>query len=386
MPELFRYAPHPRIAQRQAAPPAKVVDERRLDHPNPLVRFNARFGLLITLVVGTMWCAYLFTFIALLALPDALRQGTYWIIVWISWKLPFSVLLPIIIVGQNIQGEGVRQACRGDLQGLRGSAARGHPDPGAPHRPGRGDRHHPRATRAARHGALTPCAWRSSTTTATPFGRSRASRSRRPRGDRLHGPHRRRGRAARRLDGIEALVLIRERTAVRAPLLARLDELQLISQRSVYPHVDVAACTDLGIVVSSDLHVGTPSYATAELTWALVLAAARDLPAQVASMRAGGWQTAVGTTLRGRTLGVLGYGRIGAVVAGYAAAFGMPVLAWGGDGSRARARADGIEFASDKGELFERADVVTVHLRLVDATRGASPPPTSHGCRRGRSS
>jgi hypothetical protein len=105
MPELFHYVPHPRIEQHRAAQPVKVRDQRRLDHPNPVVRFNARFGLWITIVVGTMWCAYLFTGIALVALPDAVKQGTYFIVVWLSSSFLQLVLLPIIIVGQNIQAK-----------------------------------------------------------------------------------------------------------------------------------------------------------------------------------------------------------------------------------------------------------------------------------------
>jgi D-3-phosphoglycerate dehydrogenase / 2-oxoglutarate reductase len=145
---------------------------------------------------------------------------------------------------------------------------------------------------------------------------------------------------AERLKDTECLVLIRERTAIRADLLERLPKLKLISQRSVYPHIDVEACTRLGIVVSSSQHVGTPSYAAAELTWALILAAARQLPQQMAALNAGRWQIGVGTTLRGKTLGVFGYGRIGATVAGYGKAFGMNVVAWAREQSLARARAE----------------------------------------------
>jgi Protein of unknown function (DUF1003) len=105
MPEPFHYVPHPRIELRRAAKPVRTSDERRLDHPNPIVRFNARFGLLITVVVGTMWCAYLFTAIALFALPDAVKAGTYYIVVWLSSSFLQLVLLPIIIVGQNIQAK-----------------------------------------------------------------------------------------------------------------------------------------------------------------------------------------------------------------------------------------------------------------------------------------
>jgi D-3-phosphoglycerate dehydrogenase len=175
---------------------------------------------------------------------------------------------------------------------------------------------------------------------------------------------------AERLRDTEALVLIRERTEIRAPLLRRLPKLRLISQRSVYPHIDVDACTELGVVVSSSMHAGTPSYAAAELTWALVLAAMRQLPEQVAALKAGRWQAGVGHTLRGKRLGIYGYGRIGCVVAGYAKAFGMNVWVWARRGSRERARADGHAAAPSKETFFSECDVVSLHMRLVDATRG----------------
>ncbi len=175
---------------------------------------------------------------------------------------------------------------------------------------------------------------------------------------------------ADRLRDTEALVLIRERTQVRAPLLERLPGLRLISQRSVYPHIDIADCTRLGIVVSSSQHPDTPSHATAELTWGLVLAAARQIPQQIASLRAGQWQMGVGSTLRGKTLGIYGYGRIGAVVAGYGKAFGMNVLVWARPESLSRARADGYATAPDKAAFFEQCDVISLHMRLVDTTRG----------------
>ena len=175
---------------------------------------------------------------------------------------------------------------------------------------------------------------------------------------------------ADRLHDCEALVLIRERTEIRAPLLERLPELRLISQRSVYPHIDVDACTRLGIVVSSNLHAGSPSYATAELTWALVLAAMRQLPQQVASLKAGSWQAGVGRTVSFKTLGIYGYGRIGKVVAGYGHAFGMNVVVWASETSRAKATADGIAVADSKETFFRTCDIVSLHMRLVDATRG----------------
>jgi D-3-phosphoglycerate dehydrogenase / 2-oxoglutarate reductase len=175
---------------------------------------------------------------------------------------------------------------------------------------------------------------------------------------------------AARLEDAECLVLIRERTAIRAPLLERLPRLRVISQRSVYPHIDVEACTRRGVVVSSSQHAGTPSYAAAELTWALILAAARQLPQQMAALKAGKWQIGVGTTLRrAKTLGVFGYGRIGATVAGYGKAFGMNVLAWAREQSLERARADGYATARSKAELVESCDVVSLHLRLGAATR-----------------
>jgi D-3-phosphoglycerate dehydrogenase len=175
---------------------------------------------------------------------------------------------------------------------------------------------------------------------------------------------------AQRLRDTEALVLIRERTKIRAPLLERLDKLRLISQRSVYPHIDIDDCTRLGIVVSSSQHAGTPSYAAAELTWALIMAAVRQLPQQMASLKAGTWQTGVGTGLRGKTLGIYGYGRIGGVVAGYGKAFGMKVLVWAREAARERARKEGYAVAPTKAAFFAECDVLSLHMRLVDATRG----------------
>jgi D-3-phosphoglycerate dehydrogenase len=178
------------------------------------------------------------------------------------------------------------------------------------------------------------------------------------------------GALAERLQDAEALVLIRERTQIRAPLLERLGRLRLISQRSVYPHIDIEACTRLGIVVSSNMHAGTPSYAAAELTWGLVLAAMRRIPQEAAALKAGRWQTGVWSGLRGKTLGIYGYGRIGSVVAGYGKAFGMDVRVWAREPSLARARADGYTASRSKEALFEECDVVSLHMRLLDATRG----------------
>lgn len=153
---------------------------------------------------------------------------------------------------------------------------------------------------------------------------------------------------ARRLDRTEALVLIRERTQIRAPLIDRLDRLRLISQRSMFPHIDIDACNRRGVIVSSNQHADTPSFAAAELTWGLILAAMRQIPQQMAALRAGKWQIGVGYSLRGRTLGIYGYGRIGAAVAAYARAFGMRVLVWARDPSRSRAQAEGYAAAPSK--------------------------------------
>jgi D-3-phosphoglycerate dehydrogenase len=175
---------------------------------------------------------------------------------------------------------------------------------------------------------------------------------------------------ADRLRETEALVLIRERTRISAPLVERIPRLKLISQRSVHPHIDVEACTRAGITVCSNLHAGTPSYAAAELTWALILAAMRQIPQQAAALKSGIWQIGVGRSLRGQTLGIYGYGRIGETVAGYGKAFGMNVLVWAREASRARALADGYPEAPSKEAFFESCDVLSLHIRLVDATRG----------------
>jgi len=178
------------------------------------------------------------------------------------------------------------------------------------------------------------------------------------------------GELAGRLRDCEALVLIRERTEIRAPLLERLPSLRLISQRSVYPHIDVDACTRLGVIVSSSQHAGTPSYAAAELTWGLVLAAMRQIPQQMAALKAGDWQIGVGDSLRGRMLGIYGYGRIGTVVAQYGRAFGMRVQVLAREPSCERARTDGLLVAASREAFFADSDVVSLHMRLLEGTRG----------------
>jgi D-3-phosphoglycerate dehydrogenase / 2-oxoglutarate reductase len=175
---------------------------------------------------------------------------------------------------------------------------------------------------------------------------------------------------ANRLKDTEALVLIRERTKITAPLLDRLDKLKLISQRSVYPHIDIAVCTKRGVIVSSSQHPGAPCYAAAELTWGLILAAMRQIPKQTAALKAGRWQIGVGNTLREKTLGIYGYGRIGSVVAGYGKGFGMKVVVWARESSLAKARADGYSAAPCKEAFFEECDIISLHMRLVAETRG----------------
>jgi D-3-phosphoglycerate dehydrogenase / 2-oxoglutarate reductase len=174
---------------------------------------------------------------------------------------------------------------------------------------------------------------------------------------------------AARLADTEALVLFRERTQIRAPLLERLPKLKLISQRSVYPHIDVEDCTRLGIIVSSSQHPGTPSYGASELTWGLVLAAMRQIPQQAASLKAGRWQMGVGSSLHGKTLGIFGYGRIGKVIANYGRAFDMNVLIWARPATLEKARAEGWTTAKSKEAFFAECDVISLHMRLVPATR-----------------
>ena len=178
---------------------------------------------------------------------------------------------------------------------------------------------------------------------------------------------------ASRIAGSEALLLIRQRTPITRALIERLPQLRLISLSGPVPHIDMRACAEHGITVCSRIAPGGPSYATAELAWGLVLAAWRRIPQEGAHLRSGRWQSAaaLGTTLRGKTLGIHGYGRIGALVAGYGRAFGMRVMAWGGEGSRANAAGDDVEFAPDADTFYAESDVVSLHLALTPHTRSA---------------
>ncbi len=175
---------------------------------------------------------------------------------------------------------------------------------------------------------------------------------------------------AERLHPADAIVLFRERTAITAELLNRLPNLKLISQRSVYPHVDVDACTANGVLLCSNMHSDTPSYAAAELTLALMLASFRQIPQQAHSLRCGRWQMGVGRTLRGRMLGLYGYGRIARAVAHSARALGMNIQWWGSDDGRARAMRDGETVAPDRHAFFASSDIVSLHVRLKPSTRG----------------
>lgn len=174
---------------------------------------------------------------------------------------------------------------------------------------------------------------------------------------------------ARDLAEAEIVVLIRERVPMPRALIERLPKLKLISQvgRSTN-HVDLAACRERGITVTAGAH-GSEA-APAELTFALILAAMKRVPQEAARMKAGQLPGPLGQRLAGRTLGILGYGKIAELVARMGRGFGMQLLAWGREGSIARARADGIEVAASRAALFERSDVLSVHLRLNAETRG----------------
>ncbi|HET7792186.1 MAG TPA: D-2-hydroxyacid dehydrogenase family protein [Rhizobacter sp.] len=188
------------------------------------------------------------------------------------------------------------------------------------------------------------------------------------------------GQLSVRLRDAEVLVLIRERTHFPRQLLEKLPKLRLLAQTGrVGPHIDIETCTRLGIAVAEG--VGSP-VAPAELTWALIMASMRRLPQYVGNLKHGAWQQSglkagsmppnfgIGMVLKGKTLGIWGYGRVGELVAGYGRAFGMNVLVWGGENSRERARAAGFTTAESREALFEASDVLSLHLRLADATRG----------------
>ena len=188
------------------------------------------------------------------------------------------------------------------------------------------------------------------------------------------------GQLSVRLKDADVVVLIRERTHMPRTLIEKLPKLKLIVQTGkVGDHIDVAACTERGIVVAEG--AGSP-IAPAEMTWALIMTATRRLPQYIAHLKHGAWQQAgpksssmpvnfgLGTVLKGKTLGIWSYGKIGKLIAGYGRAFGMRVLVWGRDASREQALADGFELAANKADFFAQSDVLTLHLRLNDVTRG----------------
>jgi D-3-phosphoglycerate dehydrogenase len=187
------------------------------------------------------------------------------------------------------------------------------------------------------------------------------------------------GQLSVRLKDADVVVLNRERTHLPRQLIEKLPKLKLIAQTGkVGEHIDIAACTERGVAVSEG--VGSPT-APAELTWALIMTATRRIPQYAANLKHGAWQQSglktgsmpanfgLGTVLKGKTLGIWSYGKIGKIIAGYGRAFGMRVLVWGRDASREQAQADGFEVAASKAEFFEQADVLTLHLRLNEATR-----------------
>ncbi len=188
------------------------------------------------------------------------------------------------------------------------------------------------------------------------------------------------GQLASRLAEVDALVLIRERTRITSQLLDKLPHLRLISQTGhISSHIDLDACTERGIAVLEG--IGSP-IAPAELTWALIMAAQRRIPQYVANLKQGAWQQSglktsalpvnfgLGQVLRGQTLGIWGYGKIGRLIAGYGKAFNMNVLIWGRESSLESARANGLATAESRAALFEQSDVLTLHLRLHEDTRG----------------
>ncbi|WP_105530215.1 D-2-hydroxyacid dehydrogenase family protein [Solimicrobium silvestre] len=184
------------------------------------------------------------------------------------------------------------------------------------------------------------------------------------------------GQVAIRLAPFDAIVLIRERTAMPRALLQKLPNLKLISQTGkVAGHIDLDAAAELGITIAEG--IGDPT-APAELAWALIMAAMRKIPQYASNLREGTWQTVssnpvhntLGSRLKGKTLAIWGYGKIGQLVAGYGRAFGMQVLVWGREASREKALQDGYVVAASKEEFFTRADVLSLHLRLNEATRG----------------
>jgi D-3-phosphoglycerate dehydrogenase / 2-oxoglutarate reductase len=188
------------------------------------------------------------------------------------------------------------------------------------------------------------------------------------------------GQLSIRLKDADIVVLIRERTQLTRAIIEKLPRLKLIVQTGrVGSHLDVQACTERGVAVAEGSGMPLP---TAELTWALVMAAMRRLPQYIGNLKHGAWQQSglkaasmppnfgIGSQLSGKTLGIWGYGRIGKLVAGYGKAFGMQILVWGREASRQQAELDGYATADSREAFFASSDVLSLHLRLNDETRG----------------
>ena len=174
---------------------------------------------------------------------------------------------------------------------------------------------------------------------------------------------------AKRLKPYDIIILFRDRTVISAPLIKQLPNLKLISQRGEFAHIDIHSCTKQGILLCSETTNNLPRNSVAELTLALILAAMRKIPQQMANMRAGKWQLGVGKSLYGRTLGLYGYGRIAKLVESYAECFGMKVIWWGSEAGRARAYDDGKIIPNSREDFFSSSDVVSLHVRLTPETR-----------------
>ena len=175
---------------------------------------------------------------------------------------------------------------------------------------------------------------------------------------------------ADQLAAFDAVILIRERSRITRRFLESLPNLKLISQFGKYPHIDIDACSDHGVLVCSGKRPHATSHAAAEHSWALIMSAMKNIPGQMQNLQNGKWQQGVGKGLFGRRLGLYGYGRIAKRVAEYAEAFGMQVEWWGSADGRARAQADGRRVAKDRAGFFAENDIVSLHVRLTPETRG----------------
>ncbi|GEM50675.1 D-isomer specific 2-hydroxyacid dehydrogenase [Empedobacter brevis NBRC 14943 = ATCC 43319] len=174
---------------------------------------------------------------------------------------------------------------------------------------------------------------------------------------------------AKEIQDTEILVLIRERTKIDDELLSLLPNLKLISQTGkISNHLDLAACTKYGVAVAEG--IGSP-IAPAELTWALIMNATRKIPQAIEAMKKGEWQTNIGSAIHGKTIGIWGYGKIGQKIAQYAKVFGAEVLVWGSENSRQKAKEDGYQAANSREEFFSISDVISLHIRLNEQTKGS---------------